>query len=97
MSAARHGAPRLGLALALALAPALGASVGCNTHKDQYVREGDTGAAAPATKRDLSETKNAPDSTAGVSRRTGQPGVSGDSLGRRKETVNAVKQPGKKP
>ena len=90
------GTPRTRLAvavLALALAPA----VGCNSHKGDYAKDGDTGAAAPAATRDLSETKKAPDSTTGVSRSTGRPGISGDSMGRSSDTANAVKKPGTRP
>jgi hypothetical protein len=82
-----------------ALALAAGAlAAGCDTKKGEYQGDADTGAAAPATVRDMSETKQAPDSTAGVARATGQPGISGDTTGRRKETDNPTRKvPGKTP
>jgi hypothetical protein len=43
----------------------------------------DTGAAAPATVRDMSATPNAPDSTAGVANPTGRPASAGDTMGAR--------------
>jgi hypothetical protein len=49
----------------------------------KHATDGDTGAAAPATVRDMSATPNAPDSTTGVSNPTGQPGAAGDTLGAR--------------
>ena len=45
--------------------------------------DGDTGAAAPATVRDMSATPNAGDSTAGVANATGQPSMAGDTMGGR--------------
>jgi hypothetical protein len=49
----------------------------------KHATDGDTGAAAPATVRDMSATPSAPDSTAGVSNPTGQPNVAGDTMGAR--------------
>ncbi len=49
----------------------------------KHASDGDTGAAAPATVRDMSATPNVPDSTAGVSNPTGQPGAAGDTMGAR--------------
>ena len=60
---------------------------GCST--GEYVGDGDTGRAAPATVRDMSETQRAGDSTAGHSRRTGRPGIAGDTLGRRSGSQSA--------
>jgi hypothetical protein len=51
--------------------------------KSKHATDGDTGAAAPATVRDMSATPNARDSTAGVSNPTGQPNVAGDTMGAR--------------
>jgi len=49
----------------------------------KHASDGDTGAAAPATVRDMSATPRAPDSTTGVSNPTGQPGAAGDTMGAR--------------
>ena len=49
----------------------------------KHATDGDTGAAAPATVRDMSATPNAPDSTSGVANPTGQPNVAGDTTGAR--------------
>jgi hypothetical protein len=49
----------------------------------KHASDGDTGAAAPATVRDMSTTPRAPDSTTGVSNPTGQPGAAGDTMGAR--------------
>jgi hypothetical protein len=57
------------------------AVTGCGDKRTQGTA--DTGAAAPATVRDMSATPNAPDSTAGVSNATGQPSTPGDTLGAR--------------
>ena len=62
--------------MALALAGACGEG-------SKHATDGDTGAAAPATTRDMSATPNVPDSTAGVSNPTGQPAVAGDTMGAR--------------
>lgn len=51
--------------------------------KSKHATDGDTGAAAPATVRDMSATPRAGDSTAGVSNATGQPSSAGDTLGAR--------------
>ena len=47
----------------------------------QHRADGDTGAAAPATQRDMSATPGVPDSTAGVSSPTGTGAPAGDTLG----------------
>ena len=60
----------------LAIAGACGAA-------SKHASDGDTGAAAPATVRDMSATPNAPDSTTGVSNPTGQPNVAGDTTSAR--------------
>ena len=44
----------------LALLVALLATTACNDGASRHATDGDTGAAAPATKRDMSETQNAP-------------------------------------
>ena len=49
----------------------------------KHASDGDTGAAAPATVRDMSATPNAPDSTTGVANPTGQPNVAGDTMSAR--------------
>ena len=66
-----------------ALLPVILFAVAACTDKSKHATDGDTGAAAPATVRDMSATPNAPDSTAGVSNPTGQPGAAGDTLGAR--------------
>jgi hypothetical protein len=65
-----RGFTLLGAAAALAACTAGG--------RDDYVKDGDTGAAAPATVQTVNQP-TAPDSTAGVSRRTGTPGNAGDT------------------
>jgi hypothetical protein len=57
-------------------------AIGCG-EKSQHASDGDTGAAAPATVRDMSATPNVPDSTTGVSNPTGQPSSAGDTTGAR--------------
>jgi hypothetical protein len=59
------------------------ATVGACGDKSKHATDGDTGAAAPATVRDMSATPNAGDSTAGVSNPTGQPNVAGDTTSAR--------------
>jgi hypothetical protein len=59
------------------------AAVGACGDKSKHATDGDTGAAAPATVRDMSATPNARDSTAGVSNPTGQPSVAGDTTSAR--------------
>ena len=71
----RHLA-RAAAAAALITAAACDAKGG----RDNYARDGDSGAAAPATVITPS-TESAPDSTAGVSQRTGTPGAAGDRQG----------------
>lgn len=46
--------------------------------REDYVKDGDTGTASPATVQTVN-TPTTPDSTAGVSRRTGAPGAAGDT------------------
>jgi hypothetical protein len=72
-------APLVRRAAALA---ALAAVAACEAKggRDDYAGDADTGAAAPATVLTPS-TPGTPDSTAGVSQRTGQPGVAGDRQG----------------
>lgn len=54
----------------------------CDTKggRDNYARDGDSGAAAPATVL-TPNAESAPDSTAGVSQRTGTSGAAGDRQG----------------
>ena len=65
-----RGAVRLAAALTLAACTQGG--------RDDYVKDGDSGAAAPATVQTVNSPTN-PDSTAGVSRRTGERNVAGDT------------------
>jgi hypothetical protein len=64
-----------------AILSAVLAFIGCGDRRAQGTA--DTGAAAPATVRDMSATPGVPDSTAGVSNATGQPSSPGDTLGAR--------------
>ena len=66
---------------AVILSAALVVVAGCGDRSTQGTA--DTGAAAPATVRDMSATPGAPDSTAGVSNATGQPSTPGDTMGAR--------------
>ena len=70
-------------ARSVALLPVMLLAAGACGDKSKHATDGDTGAAAPATVRDMSATPNAPDSTAGVSNATGQPMNPGDTLGAR--------------
>lgn len=49
--------------------------------KPTYAKDGDTGAAAPATQQTLSPQPNMGDSTAGVAHSTGVGNAAGDTLG----------------
>ena len=67
--------------LAVALGISLAALGACTKGgRSDYVKDADTGAAAPATTPTL-DNPQAPDSTAGVSERTGTRGVAGDTMG----------------
>jgi len=59
------------------------AAVAACGDKSKHPADGDTGAAAPATVRDMSATPAVGDSTAGVSNPTGQPNMAGDTAGAR--------------
>ena len=63
--------------------------------KSGYVQHPDSGGAGvpPAAHRDLSETQQAPDSTTGIPRPVGKPGVAGDSAGRSKATQSPPTTP----
>jgi len=65
--------------------------IGCG-EKSRHASDGDTGAAAPATVRDMSATPNVGDSTTGVSNPTGRPGMAGDTMGARAR--DSSKRPG---
>ena len=79
-----------------ALAAALGTTVALGActkgGRSDYVQDGDTGAASPATRPTL-DHPNAPDSTAGVSQRTGQRGVAGDTLGSKGQPAGTPTKP----
>ena len=68
---------------AATLATLLLAVAGACGDGSKHATDGDTGAAAPATVRDMSATPNAGDSTTGVANPTGQPSSAGDTLGAR--------------
>jgi hypothetical protein len=82
MSSTTHAlARRSATILTVTLIAAIG---GCGD-KSKHASDGDTGAAAPATMRDMSATPNVGDSTRGVSNPTGQPdAASGDTTGSRR-------------
>ena len=63
--------------------------------KSGYVQHPDSGGAGvpPAADRDLSATPQVPESTTGISRQTGKPGVAGDSTGRSKATQSPPTTP----
>ena len=73
-----RGARRAAILATIVLAAAAACGDG-----SKHATDGDTGAAAPATVRDMSATPNAPDSTAGVASPTGQPNVAGDTTSAR--------------
>ena len=59
------------------------AAAGACGDGSRHATDGDTGAAAPATVRDMSATPNVGDSTTGVANPTGQPAIAGDTMGAR--------------
>ena len=65
----------------------------------QYAEDADTGAAAPATKREMSPGVQAPDSTTGVSKPVMRGTISGDTTAREEEAQTVPAPPGgsKKP
>jgi hypothetical protein len=70
---------RIPLRSAALLAAATTALAACTTGgREDYVKDGDSGAAAPAATQTVNAPV-APDSTAGVSRRTGVPSSAGDT------------------
>ena len=64
------------LAAAILLAATAAACGGSGNGRTDYVKDGDTGAAAPATVL-TPDNPGAPDSTTGMSQRTGTPGAAG--------------------
>lgn len=65
----------------LAMVAAVLAACGGDMKTPEYANDGDTGAAAPATQQTLSPNPAMGDSTTGMSRGTGRPGVAGDTAG----------------
>lgn len=65
------------------VALAFAATTGACGDRSKHATDGDTGAAAPATVKDMSATPQVGDSTAGVSNPTGQPSSAGDTSGAR--------------
>ena len=63
--------------------------------KGEYVQHPDSGGAGvpPAAHRDVSATPQVPESTTGISRPVGKPGVAGDSTGRSKATQSPPTTP----
>jgi hypothetical protein len=64
------------LAAGALVALALAACGGSKSGRTDYVKDGDTGVAAPGTVL-TPDNPGAPDSTSGMSQRTGAPGVAG--------------------
>ena len=62
------------------VAVALLAACGGKDGRSDYVKDGDTGAASPAT-TPTPDNPGAPDSTSGMSQRTGSPGMAGTRQG----------------
>jgi hypothetical protein len=76
------------LRLSLAAVMALGLTLaGCGDSRKQHASDGDTGAAAPATVRDMSATPTVGDSTAAVSTSTGGGAMAGTTDTTRKSAV----------
>ena len=68
---------------------ALAACGGSSGGRSDYAKDADTGAAAPATVPKV-DAPGAPDSTAGVSERTGSRAPSGDTLGSKGKATGAT-------
>jgi hypothetical protein len=81
------------VAFGVALSATLAACGGTKSGRSDYVRDADTGAAAPATQL-TPDAPNRPDSTAGVSERTGKRGVAGDTLANRPTAAGTGGAPG---
>lgn len=62
--------------------------------KSKHAADGDTGAAAPATQRDMSATPGAPDSTTASGATTSQPKTTGDTVTRRSKAGGNQRTPG---
>ena len=73
--------------LALAAAVAATAACGAEGGREDYAKDGDTGAAAPAVEGGGYDQSTAdmigPDSSRGTQGRTGTPGAAGDTMGQR--------------
>ena len=70
----------IGRLAALALASAALAACNARDGRSDHPGDADSGQAAPATVPTVTDTEG-PDSTAGMSARTGRAGVAGDTLG----------------
>lgn len=77
------GSARAARGLLAAAALALTTFVAGCGESSKHATDGDTGAAAPATVRDMSATPQLGDSTAGVANPTGGANPAGDTLGAR--------------
>ncbi len=95
-----HSIAGLGRHLArAALAVAVVATVACGAEggREDYVGDGDTGAAAPATEGGGYDQSTAEmgggDTVRGTQMRTGEPGAAGDSSGGRAPTVPPPRVP----
>ena len=71
---------KISIKLAAIAAIALLAACGTEGGRSDYVKDGDTGAASPAT-TPTPDNPGAPDSTAGMSQRAGAPGAAGTRQG----------------
>lgn len=72
------------VAAATLLAPLAGSLLACGGTeggRTDYAKDGDTGAAAPATQQTLSPNPAMGDSTSGMSTRTAEPQAAGDTAG----------------
>jgi hypothetical protein len=81
--------------MAIALAAAL-TLMGCGAEggREDYVGDGDTGAAAPATVQ-VPVPPSEADSTTGISERTGRRGVAGDTMSSQTRVKARVRPPGR--
>ena len=71
---------KISIKLPAIAAMALLVACGSEGGRSDYVKDGDTGAASPATVRTL-DNPGAPDSTSGMSQRAGAPGAAGTRQG----------------
>ena len=78
---------------AIVVAAASFAACGAEGGRTEYANEGDSGAAAPATKIDMSATRDSGATTDSLSQRTGQRGVAGDTAGSKAGVAPPTRKP----